>query len=99
MGRLSGFSYQKVTKNLRKLGFEFYRSAKGDHEIWFNSQTLCKTTIPHHKQIKEGTQGRSRWEIAIAVGERIACSAIAALVGCGLRQRNAPNQPITVLNN
>ena len=55
MGRLSGFSYQKVTQKLRKLGFEFYRSAKGDHEIWFNSTTLCKTTIPHHEQIKEGT--------------------------------------------
>ena len=47
---------QKVTQKLRKLGFEFYRSAKGDHEIWFNSQTLCKTTNPHHKQIKEGLQ-------------------------------------------
>ncbi len=46
MGRLSGFSYRKVTQKLKKLGFEFYRNAKGDHEIWFNSQTLCKTTIP-----------------------------------------------------
>lgn len=55
MGRLSGFSYREVTKKLKRLGFEFYRNAKGDHEIWFNSQTLCKTTIPHHKQIKEGT--------------------------------------------
>ncbi len=55
MGRLSGFSYQEVTQKLRKLGFEFYRRAKGDHEIWFNSQAKCKTTIPHHKQIKEGT--------------------------------------------
>ncbi len=55
MGRLSGFSYQKVTLKMRKLGFEFYRNAKGDHEIWFNPQTKCKTTIPHHKQIKEGT--------------------------------------------
>ncbi len=55
MGRLSGFSYQKVTKKMKKLGFEYYRSAKGDHEIWFNPQTHCKTTIPHHKEIKEGT--------------------------------------------
>ena len=55
MGRLSSFSSQKVTKKLRKLGFEFYRNARGDHKIWFNPQTLCKTTIPHHKQIKEGT--------------------------------------------
>lgn len=55
MGRLSGFSYQKVTQKMGKLGFEFYRSAKGDHEIWFNAKTNCKTTIPHHKEIKEGT--------------------------------------------
>ncbi len=55
MGRLSGFSYQKVTQKLRKLGFEFYRSAKGDHEIWYNYITEVKTTIPHHREIKEGT--------------------------------------------
>lgn len=55
MGRLSGFSYQKVTKKLSQLGFEFYRTAKGDHEIWFNPKTKAKTTIPHHREIKEGT--------------------------------------------
>ena len=55
MGRLSGFSYQKVTQKLHKLGFEFYRTAKGDHEIWFNPKTKAKTTIPHHREIKEGT--------------------------------------------
>ncbi|MFO0054218.1 MAG: type II toxin-antitoxin system HicA family toxin, partial [Dolichospermum sp.] len=38
-----------------KLGFEFYRAAKGDHEIWFNAATNQKTTIPHHREIKEGT--------------------------------------------
>jgi predicted RNA binding protein YcfA (HicA-like mRNA interferase family) len=48
MGRLSGFSYQEVTRKLRKLGFEFYRSGKGDHEIWFNPESKIKTTIPHH---------------------------------------------------
>ena len=57
MGRLSGFSYQEVTRKLRKLGFEFYRSGKGDHEIWFNPDTKQKTTVPHHREIKEGTLG------------------------------------------
>ncbi len=33
----------------------FYRSGQGDHEIWFNPETKQKTTIPHHKEIKEGT--------------------------------------------
>ena len=55
MGRLAGFSYKEVTKKLTKLGFIFYRAAKGDHEIWFNPETRQKTTIPHHREIKEGT--------------------------------------------
>jgi len=55
MGRLSGFSYKEVTRKLHKLGFEFYRSGKGDHEIWFNPESKVKTTIPHHREIKEGT--------------------------------------------
>jgi predicted RNA binding protein YcfA (HicA-like mRNA interferase family) len=55
MGRLSGFSYREVTQKLGKLGFIFYRSAKGDHEIWFNPKTKQRTTIPHHQEIKEGT--------------------------------------------
>jgi len=55
MGRLSGFSYLQVAKKMKKLGFQFYRSAKGDHEIWFNAETQQKTVIPHHQEIKEGT--------------------------------------------
>jgi predicted RNA binding protein YcfA (HicA-like mRNA interferase family) len=55
MGRLSGFSYQEVTRKLWKLGFEFYRSGKGDHEIWFNPESKMKTTIPYHREIREGT--------------------------------------------
>jgi predicted RNA binding protein YcfA (HicA-like mRNA interferase family) len=55
MGRLSGFSYREVTRKLRKLEFEFYRSGKGDHEIWVNAQSKQKTTVPHHREIKEGT--------------------------------------------
>lgn len=55
MGRLAGFSYREVTRKLRRLGFEFYRSGKGDHEIWFNPKTKLRTTVPHHREIKEGT--------------------------------------------
>ncbi|MFM2311766.1 MAG: hypothetical protein RLZZ04_1042 [Cyanobacteriota bacterium] len=57
MGRLAGFSYREVARKMRKLGFEFYRSGKGDHEIWINTVTNLKTTIPHHKEIREGTLG------------------------------------------
>ncbi|WP_308256631.1 type II toxin-antitoxin system HicA family toxin [Geminocystis sp. GBBB08] len=59
MGRLSGFSDQKVTQKLNKLGFEFYRTAKRDHEIWFNPETKAKTTIPLLSSIK--ISNRSRW--------------------------------------
>ena len=55
MGKLSGFTYREVIRKLKKIGFEFYRTGKGDHEIWFNPQTRLKTTIPHHKEIREGT--------------------------------------------
>ena len=55
MGRLAGFSYQQVTKKLRKLGFEFYRQARSEHEIWINSCSNLRTTIPHHREMKEGT--------------------------------------------
>jgi predicted RNA binding protein YcfA (HicA-like mRNA interferase family) len=55
MGRLAGFSYQEVSRKMRKLGFQFYRSGKGDHEIWLNPNTNLRTTIPHHREIKEGT--------------------------------------------
>ena len=37
MGKLSGLSYREVTKKLKKLGFELYRNAKGDHEMRFEN--------------------------------------------------------------
>jgi len=37
-----GFTYQEVTKNLRRLEFDFYRSAQGNHEIWLNLATNQK---------------------------------------------------------
>ena len=56
MGRLAGFSYRRVVRRLRELGFTFHRQAAGSHEIWFNSQTNRYTTIPNHPgDIPEGT--------------------------------------------
>ena len=56
MGRLAGFTYRQVTRRLRKLGFAFDRQAKGSHEIWWNSTTKARTTIPNHPgTIPEGT--------------------------------------------
>ena len=56
MGRLAGFNYREVTRRLRTLGFEFDRSAKGSHEIWWNPRSRNRTTIPNHPgDIPEGT--------------------------------------------
>jgi predicted RNA binding protein YcfA (HicA-like mRNA interferase family) len=48
VGRLSGYNYRMVINKLRKAGFEFDRYAKGSHEIWWNSTTRKRTTIPNH---------------------------------------------------
>ncbi|RKX75574.1 MAG: type II toxin-antitoxin system HicA family toxin [Spirochaetes bacterium] len=56
MGRLAGYSYREIIKKLRKPGFEFDRSAKGSHEIWWNPKTRKRTTVPNHPgDIPEGT--------------------------------------------
>ena len=56
MGRLAGFKYRQIIKRLKRLGFEFDRQAAGSHEIWYNSNTNCYTTIPNHPgDVPEGT--------------------------------------------
>ncbi len=56
MGRLAGFSANETIHKLRRAGFTFDRQAKGSHEIWWNSQTRARTTVPHHPgNLPEGT--------------------------------------------
>ncbi|MYB52741.1 MAG: type II toxin-antitoxin system HicA family toxin [Acidobacteriia bacterium] len=56
MGRLAGFSYRRVTRKLRTIGFRFDRQAAGSHEIWVHPITQRYTTIPNHSgAIPEGT--------------------------------------------
>ena len=56
MGRLSGFKYWQITKQLKRLGFAFDRQAAGSHEIWSNPTTRKFTTIPNHPgDMPEGT--------------------------------------------
>ena len=56
MGRLSGFKYRDIVRKLESAGFEFFREAKGSHEIWFNSDKNRYTTIPRHRgDMPEGT--------------------------------------------
>jgi predicted RNA binding protein YcfA (HicA-like mRNA interferase family) len=56
MGPLAGFKYKEIVRRLKKAGFEFDRNAKGSHEIWWNSVTRERTTIPNHPgDMPEGT--------------------------------------------
>lgn len=56
MGRLSGFKYKEIIKRLGIAGFEFFREAKGSHEIWFNPNNNKYTTVPRHRgDMPEGT--------------------------------------------
>jgi len=56
VGRLAGFKYRQILKKLKKLGFTFDRQAAGSHEIWYNPDTDCYTTIPNHPgDMPEGT--------------------------------------------
>jgi predicted RNA binding protein YcfA (HicA-like mRNA interferase family) len=48
MSRLPSLNYHGVVKRLRAHGFVFDRPAKGSHEIWYNSVTKRRTTVPHH---------------------------------------------------
>ena len=48
MGRLAGFSYRKITKKLRKLGFSFKRESAGSHEVWANRATGRVAFVPRH---------------------------------------------------
>ena len=49
--------YRELTRKLRRLGCDFDRRAKGDHEIWMNTSTHARTTIPNwgNRDLKPGT--------------------------------------------
>jgi len=56
MAGLAGYTYQKITQKLGRLGLKYVRPAKGDHEIWENTNNGNLTTIPHCSgDMPEGT--------------------------------------------
>ena len=56
MGRLAGLTFLDVTHKLRRAGFEFYRCARGSHEIWWNPEARVRVMVPRHPgDIHEGT--------------------------------------------
>ncbi len=50
-------NYRELTRRLRRLDCEFERMAKGSHEIWMNTATHARTTIPNwgNRDLRVGT--------------------------------------------
>ena len=70
MGRLAGFTYRRIARRLRALGFAFDRQAAGSHEIWFNPRTRRYTTVPNHPgDIPEGTLRAIVRQAGVSAGE------------------------------
>ena len=68
MGRLAGFKYREVIRRLRILGYQFDRPGPGSHEIWRNTFTGAKISLPRHsKDMAEGTLRTILREACIAV--------------------------------
>lgn len=63
--------YREVVKVARKLGFSFYRQAKGSHEIWRRSSDRRYTTIPRYssKVLKRKTFKAILGDLDISVAE------------------------------
>lgn len=70
MGRLAGFKYREVARKLRSFGFVFDRPGPGSHEVWRNTLTGRKVTLPHHaREMAEGTLRAILREAGINVEE------------------------------
>ena len=70
MGRLAGFKYHDVARRLRTFGFVFDRPGPGSHEVWRQTVTGRKVTLPHHaKDMAEGTLRAILREAQIDVNE------------------------------
>lgn len=54
---MGGYTYRKLTKKLKKLGFTFYREGKGSHTLWVREKDKKAVPIPKHgnKDIMSGT--------------------------------------------
>ena len=50
-------TYRDLTRKLRRLGCNFHRHGRGDHEIWANDATQSTAPIPNWrgKDLKPGT--------------------------------------------
>ncbi len=44
-------NYKQVCKRLKKTGFEFYRDARGSHELWKNEHTGKTILLSNHGKL------------------------------------------------
>ena len=49
--------YRDVVRLLRENGFEFKRSGRGDHEIWWNPQTGVAVTVDRKLKSRHTANG------------------------------------------
>ena len=61
-------NYRELTHKLRRLGCEFERQGRGDHEIWINTNTRTRTTIPNWqgRDMRTGTVRAILRDLAIS---------------------------------
>ncbi|MSQ12967.1 MAG: type II toxin-antitoxin system HicA family toxin [Dehalococcoidia bacterium] len=64
-------NHRELARKLRRLGCEFDRRAKGDHEIWINLSTRQRTTIPNwgSEDLKSSTIGKILRDLGIVRDE------------------------------
>lgn len=60
-------NYRDLTRKLKELGCKLDHRAKGSHEIWINTRTRARTTIPYwgSKDLKPGTISRILRDLGI----------------------------------
>ena len=71
MVKLKSLKYEELIKKLKKIGFRFYRSGKGSHELWVRDEDGKVIPVPKRKgkEIKKGTLRAIIREIGIDLEE------------------------------
>lgn len=69
MPKLRELSYLEITRILKKLGFRYYRSGKGSHELWVRDSDGKAIPVPHYKgkSIRKGTVRKIINEIGVSL--------------------------------
>ena len=71
MEKLTSIRYEEIIRELKKLGFRFYRSGRGSHELWVRDSDGKVLPVPKHKgrDMKKGTLKAMIRELGISIDE------------------------------